>query len=95
MKVNCCPKPVFGGTLFSYAATETDSVEIAGDFNNWQPQKLNTPGLSDSIWMTVLPLQTGVYKYKYIVNGEWVLDPDNYHREPNAFSGEDCVIAVP
>jgi len=95
VKVNCCPRQVHGGTLFSYATALEDTVEVAGEFNNWEPQKLNTPGLTDTIWTTVVPIKTGVYKYKYIVNGEWVLDPDNYHREPNAYAGEDCVVVIP
>jgi len=93
-KINCCPRQITGGILFAYSAPATDLIELAGEFNNWTPQRLNTPGLDDSVWSTVLPLKPGIYKYKYIVNGEWVIDSDNFHREPNEFGGEDCVVVV-
>jgi chromosome partitioning protein len=93
-KVNCYPRQIKGGVLFSFDAPLTDTVEIAGEFNNWTPQGLNTPALADTIWTTVLALKPGLYKYKYVINGEWVVDPDNLHREPNQFNGEDCVVIV-
>lgn len=93
-KVNCCPRRITGGVLFSFDAELTDIVEIAGEFNDWTPQRLNTPGLDDTLWTTVLALKPGLYKYKYVINGEWVVDPDNLHREPNQFNGEDCVVVV-
>ncbi len=55
---------------------------------------LNTPFLRENVWSKVLPLTNGLYRYKFIVDGEWILDPDNTHREINEFGGENCVVVV-
>ncbi|MFH1383874.1 MAG: AAA family ATPase [Candidatus Omnitrophota bacterium] len=92
--VSCYPKVVTGGVLFSFCAQEAQCIEIAGDFNNWERKKLNTPGLSETTWTTVVPLSLGVYRYKYVVDDVWVVDPANEHRAPNSFGGEDCIFEV-
>jgi hypothetical protein len=55
-------------------------VYLAGSFNNWST--LQTPmQWSDSGWISKLPLSPGKYAYKYIVDGSWILDPSNKHKE--------------
>ncbi|MBN2159825.1 MAG: glycogen-binding domain-containing protein [Spirochaetes bacterium] len=58
-------------------------VSLVGDFNHWNPEHdLLTRG-SDGIWRLRKKLYTGVYRYQYIIDGEWV--PDRY----NPKSGSD------
>ncbi len=94
VEIKCAPVRVEGGVLFSFKAPDTDIVEIAGEFNNWTPQRLNTPFPGEEIWTKMIPLAPGEYKYKYIYNGNWVADPDNEKRVPNQFGGEDSLIIV-
>jgi len=49
-------------------------VFIAGEFNDWAPIPLNKRNGS---WEKSLNLKPGKYDYKYIINGNWVLDPGN------------------
>ncbi len=52
------------------------SVQIAGDFNNWQPAKTQMEKVGDSgVWQTKLNLPAGKYRYRLVVDGQWQQDP--------------------
>lgn len=63
-------------------AHDSQRVFIAGDFNHWTPQE--TPmRFSESIrayeaWLTLAP---GRYRYRLVVDGEWIIDPANPRTE--------------
>ena len=63
------------GIKFTLFAPDAKAVFLAGDFNGWgrTPMEKNDEGF----WETVLQLQPGRYEYKYVVDGEWIPDPDN------------------
>lgn len=63
------------GVRFTYFAPDARTVFIAGDFNGWgrTPMEMDENGF----WTIVIELRPGRYEYKYIVDGEWVSDPDN------------------
>ncbi len=76
-----------------------DDVRIAGDFNGWVPDKgvrsrLESEG-PDRVWTKVLTLPPGTYHYRYVVDGEWRIDPGNERSEPSANGGRDSVLVVP
>ncbi len=52
------------------------SVELAGSFNNWAPGEIK---MNRTNWGWELPyiLAKGNYEYKYLVDGQWITDPDN------------------
>ena len=63
---------------FSLKAPEARSVELAGDFNLWQPQKfLLKRGKPKGQWELTVPLAAGQYLYLFKVDGQWKLDPAN------------------
>lgn len=55
-------------------------VSLAGSFNNWDPGKLKMIR-TDSGWIAEVKLGPGKYWYKFIVDGNWMLDNDNQLRE--------------
>jgi len=70
-------------------------VLLAGDFNNWTPQM--TPMISGERpgdWRKLLQLSPGRYKYRLVVDGRWVTDPNNTYVEANQFGELDNVIEV-
>jgi chromosome partitioning protein len=72
-----------------------NNVQIAGDFNNWQPSKspLQKVG-SSGVWQTKMKLPAGKYRYRLVVDGQWQQDPYNEAVESNPFGGLNSVVEV-
>jgi 1,4-alpha-glucan branching enzyme len=51
-------------------------VAVAGTFNNWDQSQL-VCAHEGGEWVCRVDLEPGEYAYKFIVDGNWVLDPDN------------------
>jgi 1,4-alpha-glucan branching enzyme len=78
---------------FRVSAPSGSLVYVAGTFNDWQP--LGTP-LKEGArgFATTLSLPPGRYEYKYVVNGEWLTDPDNADVVSNDAGSLNSVITV-
>ncbi len=71
------------------------NVQIAGDFNNWQPIKTPMQRIGDSgIWQTKLKLPQGKYRYRLVVDGQWQQDPYNEVTEVNPFGEYNSIVEV-
>ena len=71
------------------------SVQVAGDFNNWQPQQHVMEKVGDSgVWQTQMKLNPGRYRYRLVVDGQWQQDPYNELTEANPFGGFNSVIEI-
>ncbi len=78
-------------TLYPRAHT----VQLAGDFNNWQPAKTPLQKVGDTgAWQTKLKLPIGRYRYRLVVDGQWQQDPYNEMTESNPFGGFNSVVEV-
>jgi chromosome partitioning protein len=87
------PRATPDGILFTVEAPNAFEVQIAGDFNDWTPERtLMEP--KGRVWRTVLQLAPGRYRYRYVVDGLWMPDPLNPLFEPSQFAGEDSVVVV-
>jgi chromosome partitioning protein len=78
-------------TLYPHA----QAVQVAGDFNNWQPsvnplQKVGPSG----IWQAKIKLSPGKYLYRMVVDGQWQQDPYNAQTEMNPFGEFNSVVEV-
>jgi len=70
-------------------------VQIAGDFNNWQPENTNMQKVGNSgVWQTKLKLPAGRYRYRLVVDGQWQQDPYNEQTEVNPFGDFNSVVEV-
>jgi 1,4-alpha-glucan branching enzyme len=49
-------------------------VAIVGDFNNWNPENDLLEKKKSGVWTLKKRLFPGIYKYKYIIDGEWTVD---------------------
>ena len=78
-------------TLYPHA----DCVQLAGDFNNWQPQDTPMQKVGeDGVWQTKLNLPQGRYRYRIVVDGKWQQDPYNELNELNPFGEYNSVFEV-
>jgi chromosome partitioning protein len=71
------------------------SVQIAGDFNNWQPEQHLMEKVGDTgVWQTQMKLNPGRYRYRLVVDGQWQQDPYNESTEMNPFGGFNSVVEI-
>jgi len=76
--VRLSPKKIDEGIMFRYYGPTAKEVEIAGDFSHWEPIKdLMVQQKENKIWKGTIQLVPGRYQYKFIVDGEWKIDPHN------------------
>jgi chromosome partitioning protein len=72
-----------------------ESVQVAGDFNNWQPEQTPMHKVGESgVWQTKLELPAGRYRYRLVVDGQWQQDPYNESTEVNPFGGLNSVVEI-
>jgi chromosome partitioning protein len=88
------PCQVGDSVIFVASYPKANSVQIAGDFNNWQPEKTPMRKTSDDTWQARVPLAKGTYHYRFVVDGQWQQDPYNEATEPNPYGGVNSVLKV-
>ena len=78
-------------TLYPTAA----SVQVAGDFNNWQPESAVMEKIGENgAWSLKLNIEPGCYQYRLVVDGQWQQDPYNEAVEVNPFGEYNSVLTV-
>jgi 1,4-alpha-glucan branching enzyme len=69
---------------FEYFDPAARIVTVAGDFNGWDPRAKPLKRDAGGLWTVSVRLEPGIYRYKFVVNGEqWEEDPLNLHRVLN------------
>ena len=70
-------------------------VYIGGDFNEWNHllQELIDQD-SNGVYEVVIALEPGVYEYKFHINDNWCIDPDNSNFRQNVMGTLNSVIIV-
>lgn len=80
---------------FHCNAEPGSEVYVAGDFNEWNPEKRK---LSDKEgnghFTTTMFLSPGTYEYKFIINGQWSIDPECEEWVPNKMGSLNSVIRI-
>ena len=72
-----------------------NSVQIAGDFNGWQPEKgIFNEKESDGVWFKALKLDPGAYQYRLVIDGEWRNDPNNPKYVVNEYGEKNSILTV-
>lgn len=82
------------GVKFALFAPEAQKVQIAGNFTCWIPQRMYKSKKDPGVWTLTVPLDAGSYSYKFIVDGEWMHDPNNPERMNDEFDGYNSVLSV-
>jgi 1,4-alpha-glucan branching enzyme len=79
---------------FSFMAPDAQSVQLAGDFNAWDPSVNPLKKSSKGVWKVNLKLSPGRYEYRFLVDGTWQNDPQCSAHVANPFGGKNCLIIV-
>ncbi len=80
---------------FMIQAQGAREVHLVGDFNQWS---ISNDSLlwqkEEGVWQKRLHLESGRYRYKFVVDGRWITDPRNERIEPNPYGGMDSVLEI-
>lgn len=86
--------PQLRNVEFSFHAPGARSVQLAGDFTNWEQFPLDLMRSEDGTWFTFVPLAPGQYNYRFIVDGQWMDDPNSRQRIQNPFGTSNAIKTV-
>lgn len=90
----CNPLSELIPTEFQLDAPGARSVQLAGDFTDWQAAPLDMIPAEDGTWFAIVPLAPGNYAYRFIVDGQWRDDPQPVRQVPNPFGTVNAVVTV-
>jgi hypothetical protein len=93
-RVELPPPSLKGNTTFRLKGyPEASVVALAGSFNQWHESQLLF-GREGGEWVCRVDLDPGWYTYKFIVDGNWILDPANPETEEDAAGNVNSLVRV-
>jgi len=69
------------------------NVYVAGNFNGWNVGQLEMK-LDGDTWKLPVYLPDGTYAYKFIVDGNWITDPDNAVVRPDGAGNYNSYLSM-
>jgi 1,4-alpha-glucan branching enzyme len=88
------PIAVLHRVRFALAQPGVESVYLAGTFNEWHPTATPMRNGVGEFWSVELELPAGVYEYRFLVNGDWVDDPQAAETAENPFGGRNAILRI-
>lgn len=71
------------------------TVDVAGDFNGWDPARTPLEPTANGAWAVTIPLQPGRYEYMFVIDGtQWVGDPFAVEDTDDGFGSRNAVLDV-
>jgi 1,4-alpha-glucan branching enzyme len=80
---------------FRVEAPRAKKVMLAGYFTDWgtNPRLMRRATAGSQVFVAQVPLAPGTYQYKFIMDGEWVEDPQA-QSVPNCFGTLNSLCVV-
>ena len=79
---------------FSLESAGAKQVFVAGDFNNWNTSSHPMKKTENGSWEKSLFLHEGSYEYKFLVDDQWAIDPNNERACENCFGSQNNIVRV-
>jgi len=79
---------------FAFCAPDALSVQLVGDFTQWQERPVNLHKGLDGVWRATVDLGPGTHHYRFLVDGQWRDDPECILRAPNPYGSENMMRQV-
>jgi hypothetical protein len=73
---------------------EAKNVFVAGSFNEWKPEETPLMCVGDGRWAGNLVVKPGRHEYLFVVDGQWLPDPNAKESVQNPFGGRNSVLVV-
>ena len=88
------PKTKRRRVRFSVDAPAAGEVILTGDFAGWDLKKHPMKRAADGTWHKILLLPASNYQYKFLIDGQWRLDPGNDQWIQNCFGTRNNVLKL-
>ncbi|HEX8424434.1 MAG TPA: DUF3471 domain-containing protein [Pyrinomonadaceae bacterium] len=93
-KVVLPPPSLKGNTTFKLRGyAEARVVVLSGSFNNWNESQLLFAREGDE-WVCRVDLAPDRYTYKFIIDGNWIVDPANPDTEEDQYGNTNSVLVI-
>ena len=86
--------PKIGRVSLELVKPEAKKVCVAGSFNDWSPEKAPLILKGNGRWVTDLTLKPGRHEYLFVVDGQWIPDPNARESVQNPFGGRNSILGV-
>jgi threonyl-tRNA synthetase len=83
--------PKLKEVVFSVSAPEAKEVYLAGDFNDWKLDRMED---DSGTWKKRINLANGIYRYRFVIDGNWTDDVNNPLKETNPYGSLDSLIEI-
>jgi 1,4-alpha-glucan branching enzyme len=87
-------KPIEPKAQLKLVKPEAKSVCVAGSFNEWNPARTPLTRVSDGTWIGELNGVSGRHEYLFVVDGQWLPDPNAKESVQNPFGGKNSVLVI-
>ncbi|TVR32291.1 MAG: hypothetical protein EA390_05435 [Balneolaceae bacterium] len=79
---------------FVYFDEDAESIEVAGDFSDWDPVALSREFVGDKqVWTGLIPVTRGEHRYMFVKDGEeWITDPLAAMQRDDGFGNKNAVL---
>lgn len=82
--------------VFFYHDDNAETVNLSGDFNNWNSTETQFFKNGDGLWHAEISIPTsGKYRYKFVINNTiWKEDTSNGMKEEDGFGGFNSILQI-
>jgi 1,4-alpha-glucan branching enzyme len=70
---------------FWFRSGDAENVMLAGSFNGFDPFRTRMRRDQNGVWTAVVQVLPGIHHYCFIVDGEWLIDPESKEIAHNRF----------
>jgi hypothetical protein len=88
------PPPAPNKVSLTLVKPEASQVCVAGSFNEWKPERTPLSRVDDGRWVGSLTVPPGRHEYLFVVDGQWVPDPNAAETVANPFGGKNSVLVA-
>jgi len=82
------------GVCLEFIKPGARQVCVAGSFNEWKPEQAPLMPMGNGRWVGNLAVSPGRYEYLFVVDGQWLPDPNAKESVQNPFGGVNSVLMV-
>jgi len=88
------PAPRSNRVSLEFVQPGAREVLVAGSFNGWKPERTPLLHRGNGHWVGDLAVGAGRHEYLFVVDGQWLPDPNAKESVQNPFGGKNSVLTV-